>query len=254
VALTLGFTAARGVAGVALIVVAVVVLGIFYQWEKRVASPVLDVVMLSRNVVFARSGLASLINYSATFSVAFLVSLYLQYIRGLDPRAAGLVLLTQSIVMAVVSPLAGRLSDRLEPRIVASLGMALGVIGLGWLCFLRADTPMGSIIATLVVLGAGFGLFSSPNTNAIMSSVGERDYGVASATVGTMRMLGQMLSMGLAAAVLAIYIGPAAITPELHGRFLAGLRVLFVISSVLCFIGMFASLSRGNVRRGNTQN
>jgi MFS family permease len=150
--------------------------------------------------------------------------------------------------MAVVSPLAGRLSDRLEPRLVASLGMALSVVGLAWLCFLRADTPMASIVATLVVLGAGFGLFSSPNTNAIMSSVEKRDYGVASATVGTMRMVGQMLSMGLAAAVLAIHVGHTAITPALHGRFLAGLRVAFLISSGLCAVGVWASLSRGNLR------
>jgi MFS family permease len=208
----------------------------------------LDVALLSRNVVFARSGLASLINYSATFAVTFMMSLYLQYIRGLDPRGAGLVLLTQSVVMAAVSPLAGRLSDRTEPRIVASIGMGLGVVGLVWLCFLKEDTAMASIIATLVVLGAGFGLFSSPNTNAIMSSVERRDYGVASATVGTVRMVGQMLSMGLAAAVLSIFVGHTAITPALHGRFLTGLHVAFLISSALCMVGVFASLSRGNMR------
>ena len=126
--------------------------------------------------------------------------------------------------------------------------MGLGVVGLVWLCFLREDTSMASIIATLVVLGAGFGLFSSPNTNAIMSSVERRDYGVASATVGTVRMIGQMLSMGLAAAVLSIYVGHTVVTPALHGRFLAGLHVAFLISSALCVIGVFASLSRGNVR------
>lgn len=247
-ALTFGFSAASGVMGVGLVAGGAVALGLFFLWEKRSANPMLDVALLSNNVVFARSSLASLINYSATFAVTFLMSLYLQYIRGLDPRGAGLVLLTQSVVMAAVSPLAGRLSDRTEPRIVASVGMGLGVVGLVWLCFLREDTPMASIIATLVVLGAGFGLFSSPNTNAIMSSVERRDYGVASATVGTVRMIGQMLSMGLAAAVLSIYVGHTVVTPALHGRFLAGLHVAFLISSALCVIGVFASLSRGNVR------
>lgn len=247
-ALTFGFSASSGPVGVGLVGGGLVTLGAFYLWEKRTANPMLDVALLGRNVVFARSSLASLINYSATFAVTFMMSLYLQYLRGLDPRGAGIILLTQSVVMAAVSPLAGRLSDRTEPRIVASVGMGLGVVGLVWLCFLREDTPMASIIATLVVLGTGFGLFSSPNTNAIMSSVERRDYGVASATVGTVRMVGQMLSMGLAAAVLSIFVGHTAVTPALHGRFLAGLHVAFLISSALCVVGVFASLSRGNVR------
>ena len=251
VALMGGLSASRGVVAGGLVTLALAALAAFVWWERRVANPVLDVKLLAQNLVFARSNLAALINYSATFAVTFVLSLYLQLIRGLDPRQAGLVLLTQSVVMAAVSPVAGRLSDRLEPRIVASAGMALCVAGLVGFSFLQEQTSLVSIIATLVVLGAGFGLFSSPNTNAIMSSVEKRHYGVASATVGTMRMVGQMLSMGLAAAMLALFVGHERITPALHGRFLQAVRATFLISSALCVVGVFASLSRGNLRRGN---
>ncbi|MBI5766997.1 MAG: MFS transporter [Verrucomicrobia bacterium] len=249
VALTIGFVATRGMAALPWLAAGVALLGGFIVWERRVEAPLIDVRLLTENVVFGRSGLAALINYAATFAVAFLVSLYLQYIRGLDPRGAGLVLLTQSLTMAVVSPMAGRLSDRIEPRIVATEGMVIGVAGLAWLCFLDRETPMVVIVAVLFVLGVGFGLFSSPNTNAIMSAVDKRDYGVASAMVGTMRMVGQMLSMGIAAAVLAYFVGPTAITPALHGQLLKALRVAFGISAVLCALGVWASLSRGNLRK-----
>jgi MFS family permease len=249
IALMMGLSASRGVVGIALVTVSLAVFGWFVRWESRVTNPVVDVALLSGNVVFARSNLAALINYSANFAVAFLVSLYLQYIRGLSPGQAGLVLLTQTVVMAGLSPVAGRLSDRWEPRIVASLGMALSVAGLGWFCFLQPETPLAAIVAALVVLGAGFGLFSSPNTNAVMSSVETAHYGVASATLGTMRLVGQMLSMGVVAAVLTHFVGRRAVTPVVHEQFMSGLRVAFLVFAVVGAGGVFASLSRGNLRR-----
>ena len=249
VALMTGLSALPSGRGVLLTLAGAVAAGLFFAWERRVASPVFDVKLLASNPVFARSNLAALSNYSATFAVTFLISLYLQYIRGLDPARAGLVLLTQSVMMAAVSPFAGWLSDRLEPRIVASAGMVLTVLGLGWFCFLAHDTPLAVVIGALVVVGAGFGLFSSPNTNAVMSSVASTHYGVASATLGTMRLLGQMVSMGLAAAVLAYFVGHAPITPVLHPRFLDAMHVAFLVSALICTAGVFASLARGKVHR-----
>ncbi len=209
----------------------------------------INVALLAGNAVFARSNLAALINYAATFAATFLLSLHLQYVRGLDPGQAGLVLLSQSVVMAAVSPLAGSLSDRWEPRIVASLGMGLGVVGLGWLAWLQVETPLSVIVAALVVIGIGFGLFSSPNTNAVMSSVEKHHLGVASATLGTMRLVGQMLSMGLAAATIAAFVGPHPITPAVHPQFLAAERTAFALFAALCVLGLIASLTRGRVRR-----
>ena len=167
----------------------------FFRWEQRVEHPVLDVNLLKGNAVFTYSNLAALINYSATFAVTFLLSLYLQYTKGLGPRDAGLILVSQPLVMAAFSPVAGRLSDRIEPRTVASLGMAFTVLGLILLAFLGEGTTLAFIVAALIILGFGFALFSSPNTNAIISSVDRRLYGVASGTLGTMRLSGQMLSM-----------------------------------------------------------
>ncbi len=248
VALMYGFSVLPAISALWLILLGALGIFAFVKWEMKVKSPVFDIKLFVGNVVFTFSNLAALINYSATFAVGFLLSLYLQYTKGLSPGSAGLILVSQPIVMAIFSPLAGRLSDKIEPRIVASAGMTLTVIGLLLLIFLSPNTTLTFIIFNLILLGFGFALFSSPNTNAVMSSVEKRCYGVASATLGTMRLTGQMLSMGIAMLVFALYIGRAQITPENYPAFLTSAKTAFIIFAVLCFGGIFASLSRGKVR------
>ncbi len=243
-----GFTLLPEMSGAWLILAGAVGVVAFVKWEMKVKSPVLNLGLFKNNPVFALSNLAALINYSATFAVGFLLSLYLQYIKGLSPQNAGLVLVAAPVVQAVFSPLAGRLSDRIEPRIVASTGMALVVIGLFLFTFLDQETSLGFIVASLVLLGFGFALFSSPNTNAVMSSVEKRFYGVASGTLATMRQVGMTFSMGLAMLLFAIFIGRVQITPEYHPLFLKSVNLAFIIFTVLCFGGIFASLARGKLR------
>lgn len=248
VAIMYGFSLLPAMAGGWLILAGVLALVAFVWWEMRVQSPVLNIGLFRNNAVFAFSNLAALINYSATFAVAFLLSLYLQYIKGFSPQYAGVILISQPVVQAVFSPIAGRLSDRIEPRILASAGMALTVVGLSMFTFLSADTSLAFIIGGLVLLGFGLALFSSPNTNAVMSSVENRSYGVASATLATMRQVGMMLSMGVAMLLFAVYIGRVQITPEYHELFLRSVKVAFIIFACFCFGGIFASLARGRVR------
>ena len=129
--------------------------------------------------------------------------------------------------MAIFSPFAGRLSDKIEPRVVASIGMGFTVAGLFLFTFMDRDTHLGFILTGLVLLGFGFALFSSPNTNAVMSSIEKRFYGVGSATLGTMRLTGQMLSMGIAMVIFSLSIGSARITPEYYPQFLLSMKTAF---------------------------
>ncbi len=221
---------------------------LFVVWDRRASSPLLNMDLFFHNPVFAFSNLAALINYSATFAVTFLLSLYLQYIKGFTPQHAGMILISQPVVMAIFSPFAGRLSDKIEPRVVASLGMGFTVAGLFLFTFIDRDTHLGFIVAGLMLLGFGFALFSSPNTNAVMSSIEKRFYGVGSSTLGTMRLIGQMLSMGIAMVVFSLSIGGVRMTPEYYPQFLLSMKTAFMIFSALCFGGIFASLARGKVR------
>jgi EmrB/QacA subfamily drug resistance transporter len=242
-----GFRLLPSARGAAPLVVGAVFLGLFVMREGRVTYPVLDMSLFRRNLVFAFSNLSALINYAATYALSFLLSLYLQYLKGLSPREAGLVLLAQPVMMAVFSPLAGRLSDRVEPRIVASIGMAMTAAGLLLTSFLTDRSPLAAIVAILVLCGLGFAAFSSPNTSAIMGSVPRRQYGVASATTGVMRLVGQMLSMGVAALIIALYVGEVQITPQQHGAFLRAFHTGFLVCAGLCLLGIVASLTRGKL-------
>ncbi len=220
---------------------------IFYFFEAKLPNPVFDVNLFKNNRTFTFSNFAALINYSATFAIGFLMSFYLQSVKGLNPQDAGIILVTQPVVQALFSPLTGRLSDKIEPQFVASMGMGLLTAGLIIFCFLSADMSFLIIIGNLALLGLGFALFSSPNVNAVMSSVEKKFYGVASSTLASMRLIGQMLSMGMVIVIFTIYIGSAKITSENQAAFLQSTRTAFILFSILCFIGIFASLSRGKI-------
>lgn len=240
-----GFSIVPDARGIFLIAAGCIIGIIFALYEMRIPMPVLDMRLLTKNRVFAFSNLAALINYSATYAVTFLLSLDLQYTKGLSPENAGLILIIQPAVMTVVSPIAGRLSDRIDPQIVASAGMAFTTLGLFLLTFLAESTPLEYMLACLAVLGVGLGLFSSPNTNAIMSAVEKRNYGVASGMNGTVRLIGQMLSMGVAMMLFSIIIGRVEITPEYYPEFILSLQYAFGLFTILCLLGIAASLMRG---------
>ncbi len=243
-----GFSQLSTMRGVWLILFGALGIIVFIKWETRAESPVLNINLFKNNRVFAFSNLAALIHYSATFAVTFLLSLYLQHIKKLTPETAGLVLVSQPIVQAFFSPYAGKLSDRIEPRIVASIGMALTAVGLFLFIFLNERTTLWFIVSSLIILGLGFALFSSPNTNAVMSSVEHRYYGVASGVLGTMRVIGMVLSMGIIILIFSTYIGKVQITSEYYPLFLKSVRMAFTFLAVLCCGGILASLARGNVR------
>ena len=217
---------------------------VFLFFENRISNPVFDIRLILRNRIFAFSGIAALINYSATSAIGFFISLYLQYLKGLDARTAGLIMISQPIAMTLLSPIAGKLSDKKNPGVIASAGMGITALGLILLCFIRETTPDYFIVLLLLLMGIGFGLFSSPNSNAIMSSVEKRHLGVASGVVGTMRMVGQMMSMGIAMMLLSLFIGKQTINPDTYPGLISAMRTGFVIFSILSVLGIFASLAR----------
>ena len=249
-AIMYGFSRLSGIEGTFLILLGAMGVWAFVKWEIKSKSPIFNTELFRNNNVFVFSNLAALINYSATYAVSFLLSLYLQFIKGLSPQDAGMILVSQPIMQALFSPFTGRLSDRIEPRIVASTGMALTAVGLFLLIFLDEKTTTPFIIASLILLGLGFALFSSPNTNAVMSSIEKRFYGVASGTLGTMRTTGMMFSMAMAMLIFTLYIGRTQITPPYYPLFIKSVKTAFLFFAIFCLAGIFASLSRGRVRRG----
>jgi EmrB/QacA subfamily drug resistance transporter len=249
-----GFSKLPSSMGWICIIIAVLMAAVFLIFENKVSNPVFDIRLIMRNRVFAFSGIAALINYSATSAIGFFISLYLQYLKGLDARTAGLIMISQPIAMTLLSPVAGKLSDKRNPGVIASIGMGITASGLILLCFITEATPDYFIVLLLLLMGIWFGLFSSPNSNAIMSSVEKRHLGVASGVVGTMRMVGQMMSMGIAMMLISLYIGEQTINPSTYPGLISAMRTGFIIFSMLSVLGIFASLARHVPRdfaRGN---
>ena len=240
-----GFSALQDIMGAIMILLSIGAFALFLKVELSSPSPVFNV-RLFRNLKFSFSSLAALINYSATFAVSLLLSYHLQYIKGLDPGSSGLILVTQPIVMAIVAPIAGRASDMFNPQTLAGIGMAITSVALLSLSILDRTTPVPMIIVSLLVLGLGFGFFSSPNTNAIMGSVDRKYYGIASATVSSMRLIGQAFSIGIVTLIFAFLIGGVPISPANYDILIESTRICFLIFGVICFLGVFAATAHRN--------
>ena len=219
----------------------------FVRHEKGHQYPIFDVYMFVNQRVFSMSCLASLFMYTATFSTVVLVSLYLQYLKGISPSKAGLILMIQPTAMALLSPFVGRLSDKVEPRVLASIGMLVTAFGLSQLAFVDSSSEITTVIMALFAIGLGFSLFSTPNAHAIMGSSDGNDYGRAASAMSVMRVLGQMMSMGMVALVFTYILGSQQITIEVYDSLNFALGVCFGLGTVLCFGGMFLSLARGRL-------
>lgn len=243
--LVVGSAAAATPLGAALCAAGLAGLAVFARHEMRTEHPVLDVRMMAANPRLLFSNLAALINYSATFSLGFLLSLYLQYVKGMGPGKAGLTLLWMPAMMALFSPLAGRLADRRDPGVMASAGMTLCAAGVFFFVFISEGFPVWLISAGLAVTGLGLALFSAPNTTAVMSSVTPRYYSMASSTLSTMRVAGQMISMVAVAVIFTFYLGGTRLSPESAGGLTKSFRAAMLLSAGLCVAGIFASLKRG---------
>ncbi len=248
-ALIFGFSKLPSLQGWVITGAGLILMPLFVLREQRAVHPLFDITLISRNRVFAFSSLAALIHYAATSAIGFFLSLFLQYIKDLGPRDAGFVLMSWPVTMALISPLAGKLSDHHNPGVLASIGMAISAVGLVMLCFLTPQTSVAFIVAVLLIMGAGFSLFSSPNSNAIMSSVEKRQLGNASGMLGTMRNVGQTFSMAIALMLLALYMGNEKINPGNYLQLMNSMKVGFIVFSILCFAGIFASLARNKSLR-----
>jgi len=229
--------------GVYLLLLAIALLISFVILEYKIKNPLLDVHLFSSNALFAFSNLAALVNYATTFAIDLLLSYYLQKIKNFSADYTGYILMVQPLMMVIFSPIFGRLSDMISPGKIASGGMLLIAIGLLFLYFIKVTTPLWWIIVGLLLIGLGFSLFSTPITNAVMSSVPKSLYGRAAATLATMRVIGQMLSMGIVMLVFSLH--HASTLPMGDDLFLLqAIKKGFLVFAILSLGGIFLSLKR----------
>ncbi|MHC1625315.1 MAG: MFS transporter [Methermicoccaceae archaeon] len=224
-------------------------LAVFVKIELSTPHPLINLRTLLPNIPFTLSNIAAMVNYTATFGVVFMLAVYLQLVIGIGPANTGIILLTQPLVQTLLSPIAGNLSDHIEPRVVASIGMGICSIALFALSGIGPDTSVSIIMVLLAILGFGFALFSSPNTNAVMSSVEPSDFSTASAVLGTMRSLGQSLSIAIITVVLTLELGEFPLAEAPPQVLTDVLSQVFLLLGALSLGGTLISLKRGRVHR-----
>ncbi|MDD3908913.1 MAG: MFS transporter [Proteiniphilum sp.] len=247
-ALVYGSSQIPSLAGWGLMGGAVILLLLFWKFESNTEYPLLDTKLFSHNRLFTYSGLSALINYTSTFAIVFFLSLYLQKVHGLSPRDAGAIIISQPVVMAIFSPVMGKLSDKFQPRYFATTGMAICSSGLVMLAFIGPDTPLGVITAILVWVGLGFALFSSPNMSTIMSSVDRKQYGQASGLAASMRVFGQIISMSIVTLIFSLMFGDLSVEAVPDTVFMSAMRWGFIIFALIGIPGVYFSYNRGNLK------
>lgn len=235
-----GFTILNEPLGVILTVLGIIILVVFGLIELRQDNPVFDIRFFKNNK-FLSANFASLCAYLATFAVTTILNYHLQYIKGYDSQFTGLILLAAPLCQVVIAPIAGRLSDKYVPQILAAIGMGLGTVSLVLFSFLDFNTSLVYLIISMVLYGVGFGLFSPPNTNVIMSSVPPKDTSVASAAVSTMRTVGQAMSMGILTLVFAFVMGNVPIIEQYYPLLISSCQITCLICVGLCIASVFAS-------------
>ncbi len=241
IAIIYGFSDPTNNSSLFLLIGGIIGLSLFYLVEKRVEYPLIDL-DLFKSKTFTFGNITAFINYGAFVSVAFILSLYLQYLKGYSPLTAGLIVSIQSIMMVIVSPFAGRLSDKIDPASISTVGMVLTTIGVALMTLINFENAQYLGIISLIIFGAGIGLFYSSNTKLVISAVDKRYFGVASATLSNFRSLGQIFGMGIVMLIISALLGNMQIMPSTYPELITSLRISLVAIAVFSAMGIFTSI------------
>ena len=236
-----GSTNLMNTIGIICIIVGMCLLAIFGYYELKIDSPAFNI-KLFKNMKFTSSNIAALCSYLAIAAITTILNYHFQYVRGWNAQITGIMLIITPIIMAIMAPNAGKLSDKIHPQKLAAIGMTIATITLAILLFLDSNTPIYLIVIAMILQGVGMGLFTTPNTNAIMSSVPPNETPNASAAQSAMRTIGQTMSLGLLTLVFAWFMGNLKLSPAYADLIVQSSQLICSICTVICIIAIFASL------------
>ena len=243
--LMFGVISLPAVHGIAMIIAGTAVLIGFLFLETKESNPIMRL-GLFKNMRFSRSMLALFLNYAASYGVTFFMSRYLQEIGALSPTEAGLIMMSQSVVQVIFTLWAGKIVTSMDMRILPTIGMLVTSAALIMMMFITETLNVPLIIVSLMVLGAGLGLFSSPNVTAIMSYVKKEEYNNTSGLIATVRQFGMTMSMGIATCLISVFLGTETVLePSNYGTFMDILMYAWCIWLAFCLIGALFSWFRG---------
>lgn len=236
-----GFTSLMNTTGMLCAAIGFILLIIFAYYETKAYSPAFNMALF-KNTKFTSSNVAALCSYLAVAAITTILNYHFQYVRGWNAQMSGLILIITPIIMAFMAPNSGKLSDKIHPQKLAAIGMIIATVTLFILVFLDSNTPLYLIFIAMVLQGIGMGLFTSPNTNAIMSSVPPNETPNASAAQSAMRTIGQTMSLGLLTLVFAWIMGSLELSSQYANMIVQSSQIVCIICTIICIVAIFASL------------
>ena len=236
-----------------LLLISLGLIWLFVWHQSNSDQPLIRWQMFAQNRLFSFSLASASLMYASLYPLTFLLSLYLQYIRDLSPSDTGQVILMQGIAMALLAPFSGRLSDRIQPRNIATAGCIVVTLGFLMLVQLDMHTTQLYIGGSLFLIGIGMGLFTSPNNNAVVSAVDARDLGVATATMNLARVMGNLIGMGVVNLLMNLNLGDKQIIPIYYGLLESTISTAIIISLAYALVGGFLSAMRGAPMRRSSK-
>lgn len=237
-----GFTNLMNEFGLILLAIGLALLVGFGYYELRVDSPAFNM-RLFKNMKFTSSNIAALCSYLAIASITTILNYHFQYVKGWDAQMSGFLLIITPIIMAIIAPNSGKLSDKIHPQKIAALGMCIATMALVILIFLDKNTPVYLIVVAMILQGVGMGLFTTPNTNAIMSSVPPNETPNASAAQSAMRTIGQTMSLGILTLIFAWIMGSLELSSRYSAMIVQSSQLICLICTIICIIAIFASMA-----------
>jgi predicted MFS family arabinose efflux permease len=243
--LVYGLSVLPNLLGIIMLILSAVSLILFVVHQSRSRRPLIRVQMFRESRLFSMSLTTSLLMYGSNFPLVFLMSLYLQYVKGFSPLQAGQIILLQALSMAIIAPFSGKLADRFEPRLVATIGCIIVACGLLVLSLINAETSATYIASALLLIGLGFGLFSTPNNNAIMGATHPNEVGVASASMNLARTIGNLIGMSLVNLMVHFYLGDAQFSSEQNPALILTVELALNMSLAFVVLACVSSWFRG---------
>ncbi|WP_339617916.1 MFS transporter [uncultured Gilvimarinus sp.] len=252
VCLAVGLAGLPDIENAALVVIALVLLAVFVRMQARAKAPLIRVQMFRESKLFSMSLATASLMYASSYPLGFMLSLYLQYVRGYSAGDAGQILLVQALTMAFVAPIAGRLSDFFPARWLASAGCACTLAGFALLSTLDSTTERLDIMLALLLVGFGFGFFSSPNNHVVMHSAQAHEVGVAAATLNLARVMGNLVGMSLVNLFVHWHLGDSAMSRAIAEPLLLTFHQAINLAMGFLLLATVLSLLRGRAHAAAT--
>lgn len=227
--------------GQAMTLAGIIILIAFGYYELHERMPVFNVTLLKKHS-FTLYNIAGMCGYLAVMMITTIFNYHFQYVKGWDPEMTGIILLVGPVVMSIVAPNAGRISDRIHPQKIAATGMFITIFAFAIMIVMDANTPLSVIILAMVLQAVGMGLFSSPNMNAIMSSVDEKYAAHASAAQITVRGIGQTMSLTIVTLVFGWVMGGLALSAQYSDMIVESSQIICIICAVACILAVITSV------------